>query len=433
MDRELNRHSATELIALRASRKVTCEQIARDTLARVNARDAVVKAWAFVDPELILRRAQELDARTKHGALHGVPVGVKDVIETTDMPTQMGSRIYRGFRTVGDASCVALLRAAGALIFGKTVTCEFAGPAASATTNPHNVERTPGGSSSGSGAAVADYMVPFGFGTQTGGSVQRPSSFCGIVGYKPSFGLVNPQGVKPAAESLDTVGLMVRTIEDAALFMSVLTGGAPVEWLDGSESIRIAVCRTHVWEAADHDCRAAIEDAARRLEQAGLIISDVELPAPCEDLFETREIINDYERARAMAWEWDAHRDDISEPLSKAIQNGLTMPRERYIDALERVALCRRRVAALFNDVDVLLTPAAKGEAPIGLVNTGDHRFQSIWTQLHLPAVTLPTHGGSHGLPIGIQLVAPLYGDNRLLAMAQRIFSLLGHGPRIRQ
>jgi Asp-tRNA(Asn)/Glu-tRNA(Gln) amidotransferase A subunit family amidase len=433
MGRELNRHSATELVALRSSGKVTCEQIARDCLARAKERDAVVKAWAFIDPELILRRAQELDARTKHGPLQGVPVGVKDVIETTDMPTQMGSRIYRGFRTAGDASCVALLRAAGALIFGKTVTCEFAGPAASVTTNPHNAARTPGGSSSGSGAAVADYMVPFGFGTQTGGSVQRPSSFCGIVGYKPSFGLVNPQGIKPAAESLDTVGLMVRTIEDAALFMNVLTGGAPVEWLDGSESIRIAVCRTHVWEAADQDCRAAIEDTARRLEKAGFIISDVELPSPCEELFATREIINDYERARAMAWEWAAHRADISEPLAKAIQNGLTMPRERYIEALERVALCRRRVAALFDNVDVLLTPAAKGEAPIGLVNTGDHRFQSIWTQLYLPAITLPTHAGSHGMPIGIQFVAPLYGDNRLLAMAQRIFSLLGHGPEIRQ
>jgi Asp-tRNA(Asn)/Glu-tRNA(Gln) amidotransferase A subunit family amidase len=360
-----------------------------------------------------------------------VPVGVKDVIETADMPTQMGSSIYRGYCTFNDASCVAVLRAAGALIFGKTVTCEFAGPAASVTTNPHDAARTPGGSSSGSGAAVADYMVPFGFGTQTGGSVQRPSSFCGIVGYKPSFGLISPQGVKPAAASLDTVGLMVRTIEDAALFMRVLTNSEPVQWLGDDALIRIGLCRTSEWDRAEEASRNAVEDAAGRLEKAGFSIRDVELPSPCEELPKTREIINDYERARAMAWEWTTHRDEISSTLSKAIRNGLAMPRARYVEALKCVMLCRQRTAQLFDNVDVLLTPTASGEAPLGLTDTGDHRFQSIWTQLHMPAVTLPTYAGPNGMPIGVQLVGSLYDDDRLLAVAHRALALLGRGPEI--
>lgn len=431
MTSSLNALSATDIAALTSDGRNLCEAIARDSLARIDMREPAVKAWAFLDPEHVLREARALDARATRGPLHGVPVGVKDVIETGDMPTQMGSPIYRGYRTLSDASCVAILRAAGALIFGKTVTCEFAGPAAGATTNPFDAKRTPGGSSSGSGAAVADYMVPFGFGTQTGGSIQRPSSFCGIVGYKPSFGLINPQGVKPAAESLDTVGLMVRTVEDAELFLRVLTNSEPVAWLGVDAPVRIGLCRTHAWDGAEQATRNAVEDAARRLEKAGFSVRDVELPSPCEDLPKTREIINDYERARGMAWEWNTHRDDISPSLSKAIRNGLSMPRSRYIAALERVAQCRQRAAGLFDTVDVLLTPTVNGEAPLGLENTGDHRFQSIWTQLRMPALTLPTHAGPNGMPVGIQLIGPLHGDDRLLAIAQRFFAVLGRGPQI--
>ena len=423
--------SATELIARTSDGQLTCERIARDCLARVEAREPIVRAWSFIDPDLVLRQARALDARPGPCLLRGVPVGVKDVIETADMPTQMGSPIYRGHRTSSDASCVAILRAAGALIFGKTVTCEFAGPTAGATTNPHNSGRTPGGSSSGSAAAVADHMVPFGFGTQTGGSVQRPSSFCGIIGYKPSFDLINPQGVKPAAKSLDTIGLMVRTVEDAELFMRVLTNSKPVQWLSEGSPVRLGVCRTFAWDHAEEATRNAIEDAARRLEKAGFVICDVELPSECEELPKTREIINDFERARGMSWEWSTHREQISEALAKAIRNGLAIPLGQYTEALERIELCRRRMAQLFDDFDVLLTPTANGEAPLGLASTGDHRFQSIWTQLRAPAVTLPTHAGPNGMPVGIQLVGANYNDEKLLAIAQRVFIVLGRAPQI--
>lgn len=427
----LNTLSATEIAAQTHAGSIRCEDVARACLARVDEREPTVKAWSFLDRDLILRQAKALDARAQRGPLHGVPVGVKDVIDTCDMPTEMGSPIYRGYRTRSDASCVALLRAAGALIFGKTVTCEFAGVTAGETTNPHDPARTPGGSSSGSGAAVADFMVPLAFGTQTGGSVQRPSSYCGIVGYKPTFGLINPQGVKPAAESLDTVGLMARTVEDVELAARVLTNSAPVNWLPQGTPIRVGLCRTYAWDTAEDATRQAVEDAARRLAHAGFSVCDIDLPAQYNDLPVTREVINDFERARGMAYEWQAHREQISAGLAKSIRNGLAMPRERYIDALKRVESCRRLLCEVVADVDVLLTPTVQGEAPLGLSYTGDHRFQSIWTQLHTPAITLPTHAGPNGMPVGIQLVAARYADEQLLAIAQLIFATLGRGPAI--
>lgn len=423
--------SAAEIASQVASGSITCEQVARACIARVRQREPVVQAWSYFDPALILRQAKELDAGSVRGPLHGVPVGVKDVIDTVDMPTEMGSPIYRGHRPAADASCVALLRAAGALIFGKTVTCEFAGATPASTTNPHDPARTPGGSSSGSAAAVADFMVPLAFGTQTGGSVIRPSSFCGIVGYKPTFGLINPTGVKPAAESLDTVGLMARTVEDVALAYRVLTNSVAVEWLARDARIRVGLCRTYAWDMAEDSTKQAIEDAAQRLLALGFSVREAKLPALFNDLPQTREIVNDYERARAMAHEWDSHRSDISEGLAKTIRNGLSMTLDRYVDGQRHVEQCRRKMDTMFDDFDVLLAPAVAGEAPRGLYFTGDHRFQSVWTQLRVPAITLPTNCGPSGLPVGIQLVAAPYRDNHLLAIAQLVLRRIGRGPTI--
>ena len=423
--------SVTEIAAQTKAGFLRCEDVARACLARIEAREPIVKAWSFLETDLILQRAKALDQRTKRGLLHGVPIGIKDIIETCDMPTEMGSPIYRGYRSKSDASCVALLRAAGALILGKTVTCEFAGVTAGETTNPYDPFRTPGGSSSGSGAAVADFMVPLAVGTQTGGSLQRPCSYCGIVGYKPTFGLINTEGVKPAAESLDTVGLMARTVEDVEMSARVLTNSAPITWLPQGTPIRIGLCRTYAWDTAESATQNAVEDAANRLANAGHSMSELELPPQYSGLLVTREVINDFERARGMAHEWQMHREQISDGLAKSIRNGLAMPRERYIDALERVASCRRLLSEVFANVDVLLTPTAQGEAPVGLSYTGDHRFQSIWTQLRTPTINLPTHAGPNGMPVGIQLVAACYADNHLLAMAQLLFRALGCGPVI--
>jgi Asp-tRNA(Asn)/Glu-tRNA(Gln) amidotransferase A subunit family amidase len=423
--------AATEIATLTNARAVRCEDVARAFLARIKLREPVVKAWSFLDTELILKQAMALDETAQRAPLLGVPVGVKDVIETYDMPTAMGSPIYHGYYAKSDASCVALLRAAGALILGKTVTCEFAGVTAGETTNPHDRARTPGGSSSGSAAAVADFMVPVAVGTQTGGSVQRPSSYCGIVGYKPTFGLINPQGVKAAAESLDTVGLMARTVEDVELTARVLTNSAPVVWLAKGTKIRVGLSRTYAWETAENATQRAVEEAAQKLSSAGYPVREVRLPPKYVDLQLTREVINDFERARGMAYEWQSHGDQISAGLAKSIRNGFAMPRERYIEALERVAECRQLLGEVFADIDVLLAPTAQGEAPTGLSHTGDHRFQSIWTQLRTPTISLPTHAGPNGMPVGVQLIAPQFADSRLLAMAQYIFRSLGRGPVI--
>src|SRR6266853_222462 len=223
----LNELSATEIVRGIAAGAFTCEAVTRACLARIADQEGVVRAWTNFDPEIALAQARALDRAATRGPLHGMPIGVKDVLDTFDMPTEMGSPIYRGNRPGADAACVALARAAGAVILGKTVTCEFAGVTAGATTNPHDETRTPGGSSSGSGAAVADCMVPVAFGSQTGGSVLRPASYCGVIGYKPTYNAFNRFGLKFAAEGLDTIGLITRSLDDIALVRAVLLGQAP--------------------------------------------------------------------------------------------------------------------------------------------------------------------------------------------------------------
>jgi amidase len=411
----LNELTASEIARGTAAGDFTCEAVLRDCLARIAEREPAVQAWVEFDPAPALAQAQELDRGPVRGPLHGVPLGVKDVIDTFDLPTQMGSPIYRVHRPAADAACVALARAAGAVILGKTVTCEFAGVTPGATTNPHDCERTPGGSSSGSGAAVADHMVPAAFGTQTGGSVLRPASFCGVIGFKPTFNAFNRVGVKPAAEGLDTIGLIARSLEDVALLRSVLVGDAPT--LPLLESLpRIGLCRTPVWEKAQPETVAAIEDAAKRLGAAGARVSEIALPDEFARLKDAREVINNYERAMAMAHEWTHHRELISERLQKIIADGFALPYPRYLEAVRLTERCRARLDEVFGDADLLLAPCVNGEAPKGLAYAGDPSFQALWTQLHTPTLSLPTHVGPNGLPVGIQLVARRYEDERLLA-----------------
>jgi amidase len=425
----LNMLSAVEIQAAVARGDVTCEQVAQSCIDRINSRESVVKAWAHFDPDTVLAQARKLDHAATRGRLHGIPVGVKDVIDTFDMPTEMGSPIYRGHQPSADAPCVAQLRAEGALVLGKTVTCEFAGPTPSQTTNPHDPSRTPGGSSSGSAAAVADHMVPLAFGTQTGGSIQRPASFCGVVGYKPTFGLISRQGVKLAAENLDTVGLLARTVEDVELAMRVLTSAEPAQWHARETKLRIGLCRTPLWDTADGCAKSAVLDAATRLGSKGHVVTALQLPAPFDELSETREIINDYERARAIAHEWRTNRELISETLVVSIQRGLAIAADRYVGALRHLEVCRSALAPFFEAFDVLLAPTAPGEAPAGLSSTGDHRFQSIWTQMRNPTIHLPTHAGPNGMPVGIQLIGRRNGDRDLFAVARHIFGILGRGP----
>lgn len=422
----LNRLSASEIAQGIRAGAFTAEAVVRDCLARIERRESIIQAWSSFDSELALRQARECDRGARNGPLCGVPIGVKDVIDTADLPTEMGSPIYRDYRPPSDASCIAIVRAAGAVILGKTVTAEFAGMTPGATTNPHNPDCSPGGSSGGSGAAVADFMVSAAFGTQTGGSVLRPASYCGVIGYKPSFGLINREGIKPAAETLDTVGLLARTIDDVELITDVLLGRTPVPHAAPSLPPKIGLCRTYLWSEVKAETAAAVEDAAGRLAAAGAPVREVTLPEAFRGLSEARESINDYERARAMAYEWNNHRALISERLANAIRRGFEMPVEKFIAAVRLAEHCRDRLDVVFGGVDVLLAPCVDREAPRGLKWAGEPKFQALWTLLRTPTLTLPTHRGPNGLPVGIQLVGRLYDDKRLLSVARWMLQQLG-------
>jgi Asp-tRNA(Asn)/Glu-tRNA(Gln) amidotransferase A subunit family amidase len=422
----LNELSATEVVRGIAAGTFTCEAVVRACLARIADQDGMIQAWVNFDPDAALAQARALDRATTRGPLHGLPIGVKDVIDTFDMPTEMGSPIYRGHRPPADGACVAQVRAAGAVILGKTVTCEFAGVTAGPTANPHEETHTPGGSSSGSAAAVADCMVPVAFGTQTGGSVLRPASYCGVIGYKPTYNAFNRFGVKPAAEGLDTIGLIARTLDDVAMVRAVLLGASPTPIVAVSAAPRIGLTRTHMWANAQPETVEAVEDAARRLDDAGAEIVEIALPDDFAGLGHAREIINDYERAMGMAHEWQHHRADISERLAKIIERGLGVAHADYVAAVQLAERCRAQLAGVFASADVLLAPCVRGEAPEGLHHTGDPSFQALWTLMHTPTVTLPTAVGPNGLPVGIQLVAPRYEDERLLAVSQWVWDKLG-------
>jgi Asp-tRNA(Asn)/Glu-tRNA(Gln) amidotransferase A subunit family amidase len=423
----LNELSASDVARRIAARDITAEAVVRDCVERIAAREPQLHAFAHVDPGLALRQARELDRGPVRGALHGVPIGIKDVLDTADQPTQMGSPIYAGHRPACDAACVALLRAAGAVILGKTVTAEFAGMTAGPTVNPHDPARTPGGSSSGSAAAVADMMLPAALGTQTGGSVLRPAAYCGVVGYKPTFGAFNRAGLKLAAESLDTIGLIARSLDDIALITSVLLGGRPPAPVVLDAAPRIGLCRTPLWDTAQPETKHAVEDAAARLAKAGAELHEVTLPRDFAGLkAAARETINNYERSKGMAAEWASHRDRISVKLARCIALGMDMPYQDYLAAIALGESCRAQLPAVLEGLDILLAPCVQGEAPVGLDSTGDPGFQAIWTILHVPTLCLPTHRGPNGLPVGIQLITRRHDDHRLLACAKWVWERLG-------
>ena len=416
--------SAREIVRRVGAGDLTVEAVAKSCIETIAAREPVLQAWAFFDPDLVLRQAKALDKAGTKGALHGLPIGVKDVLDTADMPTEMGSVIYKGHRPAIDAASVAQLRGQGALMLGKTVTAEFAGVTAGPTINPFSPSRTPGGSSSGSAAAVAAGMCPIAFGTQTGGSIHRPSSFCGIVGYKPTYGGVSRAGLKLAAETLDTIGLLGRDIDSVELVAAALLNRKPSDAT--LPKPRIGLCRTPLWTTADPATVEAVEDAAARLAQAGAQVSELKLPKDFEALAEARDGINNYERARSMAVEWAHHADKISPKLAEIVRKGQAMSYDDYLWAARTTADCRALLNGIIADYDILLAPCVPGEAPEGLAWTGDTRFQSFWTMLHAPSMSLPTHKGPHGLPVSIQLIAPMWQDAKLFAASRWVAQILG-------
>lgn len=419
---ELNHLSASAAARRIAAGKLSSEELVGAHLERVQQRDSDVRAWVYCNTEAALAQARIVDQKKMRGLLAGVPVAFKDVIDTADMPTGYNSPIYSDHTPHIDAACVAMVRRAGGIVLGKTVTTEFASRTPGPTRNPLNLAHTPGGSSSGSAAAVADFMVPLAFGTQTGGSTIRPAAYCGIIGYKPSFGTINRAGLKQLAESLDTIGVMARTVEDCALLTHIVSARPLPDFTTAlAQPPRIGLFRTSRWQHAAAAAQGALENAAAILARKGASVSDVSLPQAFDSLYEDQMMIMNFEAARGLAHERFTNPELLSEYLRNKLEEYWNKPRAPYAEAMQRARDCRRMYAASFADVDVLLTLSAPGEAPQGITGTGSSLFNRMWTLLGAPCVTIPVGNGPQGLPLGVQIVGAYDDDEHVLRMAQWI------------
>ena len=431
MARTPNELDAVDALAAIAAGRLSAEALTRACLERVAERDSVVRAFVHLDVQRALTEAQARDRASARGQLHGLPFGVKDIIDTHDMPTCYGSPIHEGYRPSADAACVALAREAGGVILGKTVTTEFALRHPGPTANPRNLAHTPGGSSSGSAAAVADFMVPVAFGTQTGGSIIRPASYCGIVGFKPSFNTLNPTGVKPLAGSFDTVGMFARCVDDCALVVGVLAGGEATS-LEAVRPARVGLWRTPAWGHAEASTVRAVDIAAQQLTAHGVVVEEMELPAEFELFLDAQSDVLRFEAARVFAFE-RTRRADLLSPSSRAeLAAGAAIPRQRYLEAQGLLARCRALFATAIARFEVLLSASAPGEAPAGLDDTGEATFNRWGSGLLVPCLNLPGFTGETGLPVGIQLMGALGEDVSLLRSAKWIVARIGENPASR-
>ncbi|MGH7368308.1 MAG: amidase [Candidatus Rokuibacteriota bacterium] len=427
--------------AIREGRN-TAAELMNDSLRRIEEVDAKVQAWAFLDRDHARRQAEAADCHRKQGTalgpLHGVPIGVKDIFDTCDMPTQLGSPLWAGRTPRRDAAIVARLRAAGAVIMGKTVTTEYAYRQPGKTTNPHDPGRTPGGSSSGSAAAVAAHMVPGAVGSQTNGSVIRPAAFCGVVGFKPTHGLIPRSGMLVLSRRLDHVGVFARTVADAALLAETLAGfdeedpdtrsvaRPPLAAVAGSEPPlrpRLAFVRSPAWEHADPVTREAFGELVAALGDA---VAEVELGEGFAHAAAMHRTIMDVEMAHNLRRDYEKGGDRLSAALRALIERGRGHAAVDYAAAVAGMASLNGALDPIFDEFDAIVTPAAPGEAPRGLESTGDASFCTMWTYLGTPAVTLPLLRSAAGMPLGVQLVGRLNGDARLLRTARWLDTTLG-------
>ena len=405
---------AAAAIRLLRDGALTSEALVRACLERMERDEPRIHAWAWLDPERALAGARAVDARGRPPPLHGLPVGIKDIIDTADAPTECGTPLYKGRRPASDAACVTALRAAGGVVLGKTVTTELAFFGPGPTCNPHGPSRTPGGSSSGSAAAVAAFMVPAALGTQTAGSIIRPAAYCGVVGFKPSHGLLSLDGVHPFAPSLDTLGILVREVADVAPVLAGL--GVPVEPRPLARPPRIGLWRSSQWARATAAMQHRVEEVAATLARAGAPVREVD-PLPDEaQLIEGQALIMAAEALRSFGPLRPSGA--LGPQLTELLDRGAAARPEDVEAARVRAGRALNAMSEVLGEVDVLLTPSAPGEAPEGLASTGDPIFNRVITLLGLPAISLPAGAGPSGLPLGVQWVGARGGEAALLATA---------------
>ena len=434
-DRPLNKLTAGDALAEMAAGNITSEELTRVCLNHIEKREPTIEAWVYLDPEYALEQARSRDRERQlgaaRGALHGVPVALKDIFDTYDMPTEYGSRRFEGQRPAIDSFASQLLRQAGAVIMGKTVTTEIAMMTPGKTKNPHDQTRTPGGSSSGSCAAVGDYMVPLALGSQTSGSTLRPASYCGIHGYKPTFGSISCVGISPISRHLDHVGLLARSLEDLALLSDVLMVYDPRdEMMLGSPGWnlsaglerkdvglpRIGFARTPAWEGGDPE---AFETFEKFVEGLGAIVVEVALPKSYGELLDHHDNVMGAGLAYFYSEEVDRNPTQMQQMTLDRIEAGLSVTAGEYLRSLARVKRIKKEVYDTMRGYDVLIVPPATGEAPVGFKTTGSPVFQAPWTLLGMPGLCLPMLKGPNGLPFGVQLMAREGDDAHLFRIAR--------------
>ena len=433
---DLHLLSPSEAARLIRDGVVNAEELVAACLAHIAAGDDEIQAWAFLDPEYALTQARALDqlrlSGQPIGALHGIPIAIKDIFDTADMPTEYGSPIHAGRTPSRDATAVSLLRGAGAVIMGKAVTTEFAFLNPGKTRNPYNSAHTPGGSSSGSAAAVAAHMVPLAIGTQTAGSTIRPAAYCGVVGFKPTHGLISRYRASPLSRTLDHVGLFARTIDDIALLAEQLVAydendpdtrpraRIPFSTISSEEpplAPVFALIKTPMWERVDQDTKEGFTEI---VEQLGEQVEEVELFPSARDAWQWHQTIMGAEVAFNFEREWETSRALLSPQLRAQIERGREIGALEYQRVLKQISPLYGSFVELFEQrYDAILTAAAPSAAPHGLSNTGDPAFCTLWTLCGMPSLTVPLLQSSDGLPIGVQLVGPRGSDARLLRTAR--------------
>ena len=417
--------TASQAAAQIRAGSLSCEGLMLSCLARIAQREPQVGAWQHLDATRALERARLADSQPPSGPLHGIPVGIKDIMDTVDMPTTLGSPIYARRQPDWDASCVAALRAAGAIVLGKTVSTEFAYFQPGKTRNPHNLLHTPGGSSSGSAAAVADCMVPVALGSQTAASVTRPAAFCGVYGYKASHGEFSLSGIRPFAESLDTLGLLARSVDDIVLLRSVLLGRPLGNTRAQGAAPRLAVCRTAQWPLAEPQAQRALETFVQTCRDSGAVVSELELPAQFVELIDAQKTIMAYEAAHNYVYETSRCADQLSPAFRALTDAGRNVSRDDYTSAKRAVVQAKRVLRSLAANVDAWIAPAAIGEAPLATAGTGDPVMSRMWTALQGPSLCVPFGRGALGLPLAVQMVALAGHDDALLQTGQWVGTLL--------
>jgi Asp-tRNA(Asn)/Glu-tRNA(Gln) amidotransferase A subunit family amidase len=435
----LNWLSASDATRAIRDGALSAEELVEACLGRIAEVDSAIEAWAYLDPEhaRVQARARDADRREGRaiGPLHGVPIGIKDIFDTADMPTEDGTVLHAGRSPTHDAAAVAMLRAAGAVILGKTVTTECATYTPGKTHNPHNPKHTPGGSSSGSAAAVAAGMVPLAVGSQTNGSVIRPAAFCGVFGFKPTHGLIPRSGVLKLSRTLDHVGVFARSIDDIALICESLVGfdaadpdtrqraRPPLQQVAAEDpplTPLLAFARTPLWDRTDADLREAFAELVEHLADR---VVDLDLPAITSESIAWHRSIMEAEMASNLDAEWTRGRDKLSASLQAQLERGRMVTALDYQQAIARIPIINAGFEEIFERCDAILTPAALGTAPAGLEATGDPSFCTLWTLAGMPAITLPLMRGANGLPIGVQLVGQRGNDARLLRTARWLVS----------